>query len=245
MFKGKRNIRDTSFNGIATEEFFKRRSFIVFVGFALLFAAIIVRSFVILLFSPSSKNLEAIAHRQYQKNLALSEYRGTIYDRRQVPLAISIRKPSLFINPKIFSPSPKETYLISKYLGTKPGTIKKLVDKEKYFGWLSRKIPMENADRIMGLGVRGLFKVMEPDRYYPFGADLAPTLGYVGVDNRGLIGLERRLDKDLRGNTFNIFNSQDARGKPIFIKSDFAAPEKSGNNIYLTIDQAIQEIAQR
>ena len=245
MFEKKRKIRETSFNAIATEEFFKRRSLLVFCGFVLLFSAIIVRSFIILLFSPSSKNLEAIAHRQYEKNLALSEYRGTIYDRRQVPLAISIRKPSLFINPKIFAPTPKESYLISKYLGIKAGAIKKMIDKEKYFGWLKRKIPMESADRIMGLNIRGLFKVMEPDRYYPFGADMAPTLGYVGVDNRGLIGLERKLDKDLRGNSFNIFNTQDARGKPIFIKSDFAAPEKSGNNIYLTIDQAIQEIAQR
>ena len=214
-------------------------------GFVFLFAIIVVRSFVIHLFSPSSKSLEAMAHRQYGKNLALSEYRGTIYDRRQVPLAISIRKPSLYINPKIFAPTPKETYLISKFLGIKTSSIKRAVDKEKYFAWLKRKVSVENADRITGLNIKGLYKVMEPDRYYPFGSDLSPILGYVGIDNRGLLGLERKLDKDLKGNSFNIFNSQDARGKPIFYKTDFAAPEKSGNNIYLTIDQAIQEIAQK
>jgi cell division protein FtsI (penicillin-binding protein 3) len=196
------------------------------------------------LFPPSSKSLEAVASRQYQKVLELSEYRGTIFDRRQSPLAISIHKPSLFVNPRVFSPNSKQLNALGKLLDVTPAKLKRSIPKNRYFAWLKRKTTPETADRIMALNINGLYKVAEPDRYYPLGSNLASVIGYVGTDNKGLMGLERRHDRQLRGQSTSIFKPQDARGRAIFFKSDLAAPEKSGHSIILTIDQAIQEIAQ-
>ena len=82
------------------------------------------------MFPPSSDILENLSVRQYTHKLKLSPYRGFIFDRSKEPLAISTRKDSYFVNPRVFSPSRKEAKEVSKILGLSLKKVKKLLKKE-------------------------------------------------------------------------------------------------------------------
>ena len=221
----------------------KRAQLIVgcfFLGFLLL----ISRAIIIHLFPPAAKNLATIADKQYSQAIKLAPYRGTIYDRRMDPLAISIRLPSLFVNPRTFNPTRQEVKLLAKSLRIKPRKIRKLKNKKGYFAWLKRKVSHQTSDTVKSLGIRGLYSVDEPSRFYPAGQAAAPLLGMVGTDNFGLMGLERQFDKELRGDRIKLNLLKDAKDQSIFLQPNDAAPETPGHNIHLSIDRVIQEITE-
>lgn len=197
------------------------------------------------LFPPSSQSLNKIADKQYNSHLEFSRYRGTIFDRRKEPLAISIRTPSLFVNPKQFKPTYTDLLNIGRILNMSVNQIKRATDHPtRYFAWLKRKVNPTAAAKVKELNIRGLFEVMEPARFYPSGSSAANLLGYVGIDDHGLMGLERQYDKLLGGEPIKYLQSKDARGRTIFMQAEDAAPQKAGHSLILTIDRAIQDIAE-
>jgi cell division protein FtsI (penicillin-binding protein 3) len=217
---------------------------IVSLSFYGLFIVLGVRAIIIQLFPGEGAILETIAENQYQTSIDLAPYRGTIFDRREIPLAISIRTPSIAVNPRIFRPTSKEVQELSKLLKLPVSLLQKISTKTSYFAWLRRKIPHKTAQAIASMHVKGLHEFVEPARFYPNGTMAANLIGAVGLDNRGLFGLEAYYDSTLRGRENKIMHAKDARGNSIFFNSSDALPEKSGNNMYLTIDQAIQEITE-
>lgn len=208
------------------------------------FAAILARAVNLHLFPSQSNSLHRIADRQYQREIELAPYRGAIYDRRGDALAISIRRPSLAVNPRVFDPSAAEVRRLAAILKTSPRTVQTIANKRNYFAWLARHIDQRVADEVLNLSLDGLVQIREPARFYPAGNAAAHLLGFTGMDNSGLTGLERQFDKDLKGQAFKITATKDARGQFILSESQGAAPEKTGNSIYLTIDRVIQEIAE-
>ena len=103
-----------------TDKFHEIRYSIVKRSFYLLFLVFFLRAITIQVFPPSSKILENLSVRQYTHKLKLAPYRGFIYDRTKEPLAISTRRDSYFVNPRVFSPSHKEISILSKILGLTP-----------------------------------------------------------------------------------------------------------------------------
>ena len=85
----------------------------------------------------------------------------------------------------------------------------------------------------------------EPARFYPFGGVAANIIGTTGIDNKGLLGIESQFEKELHGDDDKFSSNRDAKGQPIFQNSSFALPEQPGQDITLTIDLAIQEIAEK
>ena len=222
----------------------KARSNYISKVFAILFALLIVRSIFIQLFPSSANLLQHIADKQYQSEISLSAFRGNIYDRRKAPLSISIKTPSVAINPKVFDPSPVQLRQISKILRLPKKRIQALASKPKYFAWLKRKVPYQLAEKLKKLDPKGLHYVLEPSRYYPGGRAAANLLGYVGTDNVGLLGLEHAFDEQLQGTSSKLISLKDARGHLILMNAKQITPEKTGNNIILTIDRAIQGITE-
>lgn len=206
------------------------------------FSLVIVRAGFVLISPAKEANLEAIASKQYHRPLELGNYRGTIYDRRGVPLAISTKVPSLAVNPKVFDPDAKETLKLAKILGVNGPKIKEIEQKNTYFAWLGRKLEPQMAEQALQLGISGLYQISEPSRYYPYGPSLAHLIGYLGPEELGASGIEKRLEKDLAGQKSLIEPVKDGRGQLIFQDSKTASPEKSGHNVELTIDAAIQDI---
>ena len=196
------------------------------------------------LFPSASDSLHNMADNQYQKEIELAPYRGAIYDHNGEPFAISIRRPSLAINPKVFDPSKSEMKDLARLLRVPFEHVKKIADKNSYFAWLARQIDPRVADEIKGLDLDGMVQITEPARFYPAGSAAAHIIGFTGLDNSGLAGIERQFDKDLRGQPIHITTAKDARGNFIFNESEGAAPSKMGHGIHLTIDRVIQEIAE-
>ena len=198
------------------------------------------------IFPLSPTFLEKIATQQYRSLIPISPFRGTIYDRRRIPLAISIRTPSIVINPRQFKPDKFQLTKLSGMVGIPPKDIQDLIlrRKEKYFVWLRRKVSNQVAEQVTEAGLTGVHVVIEPARYYPKGSSAAHLLGYVGTDNIGLLGLELAYDEKLRADTSALFGLKDARGKRILMDSKKVFANELGDNLVLTLDHAIQEIAQ-
>lgn len=225
--------------------FYVGRNRLIAIMFFLVFAILAGRAVTIHLLSPSADILETLARRQYQTRIDLSPYRGNIYDRRGEPLAISIRRPSFYVNPRIFDPTPQQTRQLGQILEISPAHIRKVARRTNYFAWLARKIERVKAEKLNALSIQGLYEITEPARFYPNGTDLVPLIGSVGIDNHGLQGLELAYDGMLQGEILSTFRNRDARGQSIYRDSLLALPERTGKNIILTLDSAIQNTAQR
>lgn len=212
-------------------------------GVGLLFSLVIVRAFYIHLFV-ESKLLHQIADSQYSHAIHIAPYRGSLFDRRHSPLAISIRAPSVALNPKVFDPTPSQQRQLSRILRLPESAIEKVAKKSTYFAWLKRTISEEESAAVEQMDLAGVHMILEPARYYPANFYASPLIGYVGHDNTGLLGLERQLDAELRGESLDVRHSVDARGAWILTNAAFAEPQPSGNSVYLTLDQVVQEIAE-
>lgn len=214
---------------------------LVYVGFAI----ILVRGAVIQLFPPSEKSLSKMALRQYHKPLKLSNYRGKILDRRGEPLAISVKSPSLAVNPRLFRPTSTDIKRLKTILNLSTQSITKISRQTNYFAWLKRKTSHEAAEKVLRLQIPGIYKITEPSRFYPLSNYASHIIGKVDIDNKGVFGLERSLDKSLSGEAGEISAVRDGKGQVIFQNSKKVSPEVSGHHTYLTIDRVIQEITSK
>lgn len=220
------------------------RARIVEIGLCIGFAVLSIRAFMLGFVTGDNSRLHSMADSQYHQTIELAPYRGNILDRKGEPLAISVRRPSLAINPRVFDPAPADIEKLARILKLKPQQIKKLANKHSYFAWLSRQLDVKTADEAMNLGVTGLVKLMEPARFYPLGSAAGQLLGFVGLDNNGLSGVERLFDKTLRGSPHKVLALRDARGQFILDESSGTLPEKARAPLHLTLDRVIQEIAE-
>ncbi len=208
------------------------------------FGAIFARAIILHIFPTQADTLQHIADNQYQQEITLAPSRGNIFDHRGEPLAISVKRPSLAINPRVFRPNAAEIHQLARILKVSSQKVRGLLNRKGYFAWVARQLDQRVADAAMNLGIVGLVEINEPARFYPAGGAAAQILGFTGLDNGGLAGLERQFDRDLRGKGVKVMASKDARGNFIVNESVGAAPERTGNSIMLTIDSVIQEIAE-
>lgn len=207
-----------------------------------LFALLALRALVVQLFSPSESTLKRMAFRQYTTEIPLGNYRGAIFDRRGTPLALSVKNPSLAVNPRLFSPSAQDLKRLTRLLALPASRIKKLSQKPSYFAWIVRHTTHDIAAQVMALELPGVYVIQEPSRYYPTRAVSAHLIGKVSVDNRGLLGMERLFDDVLSGEAGELVAVRDGRGQLILQDVREALPEKSGKNVHITVDHVIQEI---
>ncbi len=185
---------------------------------------------------------EQRAQHQQQRTEEVSPRRGIIFDRNGQELAMSINVDSVFAVPTEM-PKPASTIsLIARITKQDPRELLAKCEAAKTFCWLARKPDPEISARIKSLNLRGVYFQKESKRYYPKGDLAAQVLGYVGMDDQGLSGIEREYEDQLHGRPGQMLISVDAR------KKWFGSVEKQpepGNNIVLTIDEKIQYIAER
>lgn len=187
-------------------------------------------------------SFEQRAQHQQQRTEEVSAPRGIIFDRNGQPLAMSINVDSVFGVPTEM-PKPASTIsLIARITKQDPRELLAKCEAAKTFCWLARKPDPEISARIRALNLRGVYFQKESKRYYPKGDLAAQVLGYVGMDDKGLSGIERELEDKLHGRPGEMVVSVDAR------KKWFGSVEKQpdpGENIVLTIDDKIQYVAER
>jgi cell division protein FtsI/penicillin-binding protein 2 len=184
-----------------------------------------------------------MAVRQHRETIVVPAARGTIFDRNGEPLAIGEQTTTVFANPKQVD-RPREVALAAaKALGVEPELVyPQLVDRTRGFVYLARKVDPVRAERLEKLGFAGLGFYPEELRTYPQRRVASQVLGYAGLDNRGLEGLERSLEKVLGGRQGSRTIIKDPFGRALDVVS--TKPETPGRNVRLTIDHHIEANAQ-
>ncbi len=223
---------------------YSRRAQTAFLLFGLLFIACFLRLFFIQLFH--SEYLAELAQKQHNSFLELEPRRGTIYDTNLKPLAVNLPVDSIFACPDEIKSMEKDIIAkkLANILGLKFSFVKSRLDKKKKFIWLARKIDYLQAEEIKKLNIKGIGFLKESKRSYPNNYILSQVLGFAGIDNNGLEGLELFYDKYLKGQSGWTLPLRDARGKKLEIDEVNVLP-KDGYDLVLTIDEVIQYIAER
>ncbi len=187
-------------------------------------------------------DFEQRAQRQQQRTTEVAARRGIIYDRAGRELAMSVSVDSVFAVPVDIPDLAGTISLVARITRADPRELLAKCKAARTFCWLARKADAETADRIRSLNLRGIYFQKESKRFYPKRELAAQVLGYVGMDDEGLSGIEREDDDELRGKPGRMLISVDARRKW------FGSVEKQpdpGENVVLTIDEKIQYIAER
>ncbi len=190
-------------------------------------------------------HLAGLAERQHNRFIEIEPVRGNIYDRNMRPLAFNIPAYSLFANPKIMSNDDKLKAIdvLSDLLKIDKATLKARLSRHKYFVWIKRRLTEDKADRIRRLHINGLGFRKESQRYYPDHGLASHVIGFTGVDNRGLEGVELYYDKELKGRPGKARVVRDARQRELML-DDYLSPPRDGFDLILTIDETIQYIVE-
>lgn len=187
--------------------------------------------------------LAAMALRQHRETVVVPAARGTIFDRNGEPLAIGEQVTTVYANPRQVDRPRDLTLAAGKALGVEPGIVyPQLVDRSRGFVYVARKANSLKAEELQKLGFAGLGFYPEELRTYPQGPVAAQVLGFAGLDNKGLEGLERSLDKVLAGQSGSQTIVKDPFGRALDVVS--TKPETPGKNVRLTIDHQIQANAE-
>lgn len=228
--------------------FFKRidkRIKVVLIIVFILFISIVLRVFKIQVFD--YKKLKSLADDLWSRDLEVAADRGKILDRNGEVLADNVTTTSLVLVPNQIKDKKKTSEQLAKILGVSKKQMDQHVYKKASIERVhpeGRRLSFEIADQINSLALSGVYLVKESKRYYPYGNLLSNSLGYVGIDNQGLSGLELQYDKVLTGTSGAIKYFSDAKGNQLNLSDVYVEPV-SGMNIQLTIDLKIQQSVER
>ncbi len=190
-------------------------------------------------------DLSVKANRQHRKVVSIEGARGTIFDRNGKVLAMNVEVPSLFGIPSQLENPRKLARRLARALHLRVEAIEKRLRQDRDFVWIARKLDPSQGRRLEPLRQHGIGVVMEGRRYYPKGPMVSHVLGFAGIDNQGLEGLELRYDSYLRGTKQMVVLQRDALGRAVFPRGGEARPSSAGHNVTLTIDEVIQYIAEK
>jgi cell division protein FtsI (penicillin-binding protein 3) len=183
--------------------------------------------------------LERLAAQQHHELVTTPAGRGTIFDRMGVQLAIGEQAITVYADPRQVLNAHRVAVEAGRALNIDPNRIyPQLLDKKRSFVYVQRKASPARAAALERRGLAGLNFYPEERRSYPQHTVAAQVLGYAGVDNKGLAGLELGLERDLAGRPGKETIVRDPFGRTIDIAS--ATQERPGRDVFLTLDHTLQ-----
>lgn len=212
----------------------------VFLISVIILIAIIIKVFYIQVFAYDK--LSTLAESLWSRELPIKADRGKIVDRNGEVLATNITTVSLVVVPGQIDDPESVAKDLSDILGTDYQDMLKHVTKSTSIERVhpeGRGLDFEVAEKIDALGYDGVYLLKESKRYYPYETVLSHVLGYVGIDNQGLSGLELYYDEYLTGADGAIKYFSDGKGNKLELTEVYEAPT-SGITIELTIDINLQ-----
>ena len=218
---------------------------IVFLVIIFLFILIIGKVFYIQVIDYDKLNSKASG--LWSRNLPIKADRGLVFDRNGFVFADNLTTTSLVVIPNQIKDKKLVSKKLSKTLGISYDDMYKHVNKKTSIERVhpeGRRLSYEVADKIKSLKIDGVYLVKESQRYYPFDTYMSHTLGYVGIDNQGLSGLELIYDDYLTGKDGAIKYFSDAKGNKLKLSEVYEKPQ-NGMNLTLTINKKIQESIER
>ena len=193
------------------------------------------------------KKLNKLADSLWSRNLPIEANRGKIYDTNGVVLADNKTTTSLVLVPNQIKNKEETATKLSKILNISYSDMYKHVNKKTSIERVhpeGRRLSYEIADKINSLKLDGVYLIKESQRYYPYDSLMSHTLGFVGIDNQGLSGLELMYDKYLTGEYGAIKYLSDAKGNKLKLTEAYEKPQ-DGINMSLTINYKLQAVVER
>ena len=195
----------------------------------------------------SYKKLNSNANGLWSRNLPVEGNRGLIYDMNGNVLVSNTTTVSLVLIPNQITDKEKTSNELADILNVSYDEMYRHVSKKTSIERVhpeGRKLSFETADKIEKLKLPGVYLLKEAKRNYIYGSMLSQTIGFVGVDNQGLSGLELIYDKYLKGAYGAIKYYSDAKGNKLELPEVYVRPT-DGINMTLTINLKIQEALER
>lgn len=193
------------------------------------------------------KKLNNLADSLWSRNLPIEANRGKIFDRNGVVMADNITTTSLVLIPNQIRDKKDVTKKLSEILNVPYSAMYKHVNKKTSIERVhpeGRRLNYEVADKINALKLDGVYLIKESKRDYPYDKLLSHTIGFVGIDNQGLSGLELMYDKYLTGEYGAIKYLSDAKGNRMELSESYEKPQ-DGINMTLTINYELQKVIER
>ena len=217
-----------------------KRIRIVFVISLIVFFFIIVKIFYIQVIE--YRKLNTLASELWSRNLTVQADRGKILDRNGKVIVDNVTTVGLYLVPSQILNKEEVARTLSEILGVSYEEMMKHVSKKTSIERVhpeGRNLDFEIADKINSYNYDGVYLLKESKRDYKYKNVLSHVIGYTGIDNQGLSGLELKYDKELTGKNGSIKYFSDGKGKRLYMPEIYSEPE-NGNDIKLTIDLDIQ-----
>ncbi|MFC4778471.1 stage V sporulation protein D [Paenibacillus sp. GCM10023252] len=224
----------------------RRRLFGVLVLAIVAFSALVLRLGYVQLMK--GEELAARAENSWRREIPYTAKRGEIWDRNGERIAYNVSSPTVMAIPAQVKDKQRTASALAPILGMTEEKLLQLVKKRALIVKLQpggRKITLERAQEIRDLNLPGIVIAEDNKRYYPYGSFAAHVLGFTGIDNQGLTGVEAKYDELLTGFEGNVSFLADAGGRTIPGSSDAYKDPKDGLNMKLTIDKRIQTSIER
>jgi cell division protein FtsI (penicillin-binding protein 3) len=217
---------------------------IIFISILLFFCFAFVVGRMFQLQVLKKEQLYRLAAQQHYVQIPLVPKRGTIYDSRGNELAVSIEVDSVYADSKKVIDVGRTAKELSSILKIDREKLKERLKNRKTFEWVQRKISPKEAAEIKALGLPGVQFLKENRRFYPNMELAAHLIGFVGLDSKGLEGIEFQYDALLNGRGDVWTLERDARGHEIVMDEVPVKREDHYKNVFLTIDKHIQHVAE-
>ena len=188
---------------------------------------------------------ELQAARQSERTINLDPRRGAIVDRHGRPLAVSVDVESIYAVPTDIDDPARAAAQLAGPLGLDAAarrTLQAQLEKTRAFVWVRRKVDAATAQAVRDLQLEGVGFVTENRRYYPQKELASQVIGYVGLDNTGMSGIEYAYEDDIKGRAAKMVIRTDARRRPL---GHIDKPSTEGHTVVLTLDESIQHVAER
>lgn len=226
------------------KEVYQKRLIYVFLTFTTIFFFLFCRLAYLQVFKKLF--FKELADSQHKVLLTLYPKRGNIYDRNMNLLAYNIDTLSIYATPKGLTPKEKRyiAQRLAEYLHLDVKELYNLLAKKRSFVWVKRKVDEDLAKKLESMHLKGIGFIEESKRCYPNGELASHILGFAGIDNRGLEGVELYYDSYLKGKEGFRLTLRDAKQRPLISKQQRYLAPVDGHNLILTIDLVIQHIAE-
>ena len=217
---------------------------IVFLSFLLFICFLLVMGRMFQLQVLKKEQLYKLAAQQQHVQIPLVPKRGTVYDSNGDELAVSIEVESVYVDARKVVDVEKTARELARILQIDREELKQRLKTHRPFEWVQRKISSKEAERIKALQLPGVSFLNENRRFYPNSQLAAHLIGFVGLDSKGLEGIEFQYDALLNGENRVWTAARDALGRQIAMGNVPFEKEDHYRNIVLTVDKAVQHIAE-
>jgi cell division protein FtsI (penicillin-binding protein 3) len=217
---------------------------IIFLSFLLSICFVMIAGRMFQLQVLKKEQLYKLAAQQHHVQIPLVPKRGTVYDDKNNELAVSIEVDSVYADARKIEDVKKTVNDLASILQIDREELKQRLKSRRSFEWIQRKISSKEVEQIKALKLPGIHFLKENRRFYPNSQLAAHLVGFVGLDSKGLEGIEYQYDALLNGANHVMTTAKDALGREIAIGRGPFKKEDHYRNIVLSIDKLIQHITE-